>query len=226
MAIDPAEMHRVAPLQVKDLVYERLREALIDLTFEPGQPLREAALVERLGVSKTPIREALVRLERDGLVEIAPYRGARARAYSLDDLHEFYEVRVIVESECVRRAAEQPDQGGIGEALDRNVTASEAALAAGDLEAVVATLSEFDELLLGQVRNAMIADLLKRLQAHLRRLGPAGSGQERLRSAIADHRGVADAIRAGDGPGAQDLHRIHLKNVLADRLQTADPDRS
>jgi GntR family transcriptional regulator, rspAB operon transcriptional repressor len=223
MAIDPAEIHRVAPLQVKDLVYERLREALVDLTFEPGQPLREAALVERLGVSKTPIREALVRLERDGLVEIAPYRGARARSYSLDDLHEFYEVRAIVESECVRRAAERPDNDGIGEALTSNVAAGAAALARGDLGAVTASLAEFDELLLAQVCNAMIADLLRRLQAHLRRLGPAGDAPDRLRWAVADHQAIAAAILRGDGPAAQDLHRLHLQHLLDERLRTATP---
>lgn len=213
------QLHRVAPLQVKDLVYERLREALIDLTFPPGQPLREAALVERFGVSKTPIREALVRLERDGLVEIAPYRGARARVYSDEDVRQFYEVRAILETEGVRLATEQAD-GGVREALARNVEASATALERGDLRAVGARLAEFDDLLLAQLRNGMIADLLERLRAHLQRVHRPGRAPERLRAAVAEHQAIAGAITAGDAPGAQRLHRQHLAHLLAELQAT------
>lgn len=217
MATEPAEIHRVAPLQVKDLVYERLREALIDLTFAPGEPLREAALVERFGVSKTPIREALVRLERDGLVEIAPYRGARARTYSADDLRQLYEVREILETECARRAAEAMD-GEITEALARNVDSSGSALERGDLKAVAERLDEFDELLLGQLRNAMIVDLVDRLQAHLKRIGPVGASAERFAVSIDQHRAILKAIAAHDAASAAHLMRQHLQHVLTDQL--------
>ena len=214
---EPADIHRVAPLQVKDLVYERLREALIDLTFAPGEPLREAALVERFGVSKTPIREALVRLERDGLVEVAPYRGARARTYSQDDLRQLYEVREILETECVRRAAEAID-GAIRDALTRNVESSAAALERGDLKAVAERLDEFDELLLGQLRNGMIVDLLDRLQAHLKRIGSVGAGADRFSASVDQHRAILKAIIAHDATSAQHLLRQHLQHVLNDQL--------
>jgi GntR family transcriptional regulator, rspAB operon transcriptional repressor len=208
--------HRVAPLQVKDRVYERLREALIDLTFQPGEPLREAALVERFGVSKTPIREALVRLERDGLVEIAPYRGARARTYSADDLRQLYEVREILETECVRRAA--GDRGEIHTALARNVEASEEALARGDLDELAQRLDEFDELLLGQLRNDMIHDLIERLQAHLKRIGRVGASEQRYGASVRQHRAILKAIAAHNAVSAQRLMRKHLTDVLEDQV--------
>jgi DNA-binding GntR family transcriptional regulator len=220
MATEPAEIHRVAPLQVKDLVYERLRESLIDLTFPPGEPLREAALVTRFGVSKTPIREALVRLEREGLVEIAPYRGARARTYNQDDIREFYEVREILETESVRRAAQGTD-AGIRTALTRNVDSSTSALERGDLKALADRLGEFDELLLGQLRNGIITDLLERLQAHLRRIGRVGISAERLGSSVDEHRAILRAIAARDVEAAQNLLRRHLRHRLADQLQAA-----
>ena len=219
MAIEAAEIHRVAPLQVKDLVYERLREALIDLTFAPGQPLREAALVERFGVSKTPIREALVRLERDGLVEIAPYRGARARVYNEEDIRQFFEVRAILESEGVRRAAEE-EGSAIRPSLARNVESSASALARGDLRTADARLSEFDDLLLGQIRNGMITDVIRRLQAHLKRIGQGVRSAERLGTAVAEHRAIVGAITAGDPQQAQELHRRHLGHLLEFRLGT------
>jgi len=218
MATEPAEIHRVAPLQVKDLVYERLRESLIDLTFTPGEPLREAALVERFGVSKTPIREALVRLEREGLVEIAPYRGARARTYNQADLREFYEVREILETECVRRVAQGPD-AAIRDALTRNVDSSASALERGDLEAVAERLDEFDELLFSQLQNRMVTDLLERLQAHLKRIGQPDQSEQHFGSAVDEQRAILRAITARDANGAQDLLRRHLQHLLDDQLQ-------
>jgi DNA-binding GntR family transcriptional regulator len=203
---------------VKDLVYERLRESLIDRTFTPGEPLREAALVERFGVSKTPIREALVRLEREGLVEIAPYRGARARTYDQADVREFYEVRELLETECVRRIAISGDSG-IREALTRNIDSSAAALERGDLTEVAERLDEWGKLLLGQLQNGMLTDLLERLQAHLKRIGQAELSADRFGSAIDEQRAVLDAITAKDAGRAQDLLRRHLQQVLAAQLQ-------
>lgn len=220
MATEPAEMHRVAPLQVKDLVYERLRESLIDLTFAPGEPLREAALVERFGVSKTPIREALVRLEREGLVEIAPYRGARARTYTEADLREFYEIREILETECVRRVAQAPE-GGLRDALTRNVDSSTQALERGDLSVVAQRIDEFGTLLLSQVQNGMITDLLDRLQAHLKRIGPANVDQDHFSTTVDEQRAILSAITARDADRAQDLLRLHLQHLLDDQLQTS-----
>jgi DNA-binding GntR family transcriptional regulator len=222
MASEPAEIHRVAPLQVKDLVYERLRESLIDLTFAPGEPLREAALVERFGVSKTPIREALVRLEREGLVEIAPYRGARARTYNDADVREFYEIREILEAECVRRASQETD-GGIRDALTRNVDSSASALEQGDLRTVAERLDEFGALLLSQLRNGIITDLVERLQAHLRRIGRTSQNEDHLSSIIAEHRAILRAITARDAESAQDLLRRHLQQLRDDQLKAADP---
>jgi DNA-binding GntR family transcriptional regulator len=217
VATEPAEIHRLAPLQVKDLVYERLREALIDLTFVPGEPLREAALVERFGVSKTPIREALVRLERDGLVEIAPYRGARARTYTADDLRQLYEIREILETECARRAAESADDE-IAAALTSNVASSAAALECGDLKAVAEGLDAFDGLLLAQLRNAMLIDLIDRLQAHLKRIGQVGASSERFATSIDQQRAILKAITAHDAGSAQRLMRQHLQHLLNDQL--------
>jgi|tagenome__1003787_1003787.scaffolds.fasta_scaffold20843452_1 DNA-binding GntR family transcriptional regulator len=220
MTSGSAEIQRVAPLQVKDLVYERLRESLIDLSFAPGEPLREAALVERFGVSKTPIREALVRLEREGLVEIAPYRGARARTYNQGDLREFYEVREILEAECVRRAAQGSD-GRLRDALVSNVDSSTSALEAGDLGAVAQRLEEFGDLLLSQLHNGMISDLLDRLQAHLKRIGPPKLGEEHFGTAVDEQRAILAAITAGDAEGAQQQLRRHLQHLLEDQIQAA-----
>lgn len=208
---------KVFPLQVKDVVYARLREALIDQTFLPGEPLREAALTERYGVSKTPIREALARLEREGLVEVAPYRGARARAYTEADVQEIYEVREIVEAECVRRVAVSGDPQ-VQAALQETVDTSEAALGRGDLPAAARALDAFDAVLFAQLSNGLLHDIVDRISAHVQRVGRVGASPERFRGSIEEHRQILAAVRAGDAPLAEQRLRSHLRSVVADQL--------
>lgn len=212
------------PLQIKDLVYEKLRQAIIDQTFEAGAPLREAALTERYGVSKTPIREALVRLEQDGLVEIAPYRGARAKRYTRSDLHEIYAAREILEAECVRRAAAAGDRE-IVESLRKNIAKTEKAIERGRLSTAAEALDEFDEILFSQLHNSLLDDIRIRLSAHLQRLGQVGRSRERFQASVEQHTLVVDAIAAGDPVTADSLLRAHLHNVLESQLPLLDDER-
>ena len=96
--------------KVTDWVYEEVRGAIIDLRLQPGTPLREAAIAEQLGVSKTPVREAIGRLEQEGLVETTSFKGAVVSCYSQDDLREIYELRELLEGAAARTAAEDASE--------------------------------------------------------------------------------------------------------------------
>jgi DNA-binding GntR family transcriptional regulator len=200
----------VAPVQVKDLVYRKLRDALTTGEFAPGESMRETVLSVRFGVSKTPIREALVRLEQDGLVEIAPYRGARARTYSAADARELYEARELLECECVRLAVGRAD---VLERIEANIAATATALAAGDLPTAAAMLDTFDDEFFALLDNALLRGVIERLSLHLRRLGKLGAGPTRFQDSLAQHRAIAAALRAGDAILAQDVLRAHLREV-------------
>src|SRR5580704_12260285 len=91
--------------QLKDAVYLQLRDDIISGVLPAGSVLREVELVARFGVSKTPLRDALVRLQKDGFVEIPPYRSAVVVGYSRTDLREIYELRELLEGACARQAA-------------------------------------------------------------------------------------------------------------------------
>jgi len=201
----------VAPVQVKEIVYQKLRDALVDHQFAPGEALREVALCARFEVSKTPIREALVRLDHDGLVEIIPYRGARARVYTADDVREFFQVREMVECECVRLAVERP---ATVDQLAANVAQTRAALEADDLKKASARLDAFDDLLFGVLRNRLLTELIERLTLHLRRLGKMGAGARRFEDSLVEHELILAALQAGDAAGAQAALRAHLASVL------------
>jgi DNA-binding GntR family transcriptional regulator len=84
---------------------EIIREAIVDGRLAPGQRLKEEEIARELGMSRTPVREALLLLQSDGLVESVPRRGATVRAYAVDDLDDVYELRAVLEGHAARRAA-------------------------------------------------------------------------------------------------------------------------
>jgi DNA-binding GntR family transcriptional regulator len=96
-------------------VSEELREAILSGEFEPGERLRTVSLAKRFGSSRTPVREALVQLEGEGLVDIEPRRGALVRSFASADLIDLYEIRALLEPAAAARAAQRVED----EALDR-----------------------------------------------------------------------------------------------------------
>src|ERR1700683_2462519 len=101
--------------QLKDAVYLQLRDDIISGALPAGAVLREVELVARFGVSKTPLRDALVRLQKDGFVDIPPYRSAVVTGYSETDLREIYELRELLEGACARQAALHIGGGAVGQ---------------------------------------------------------------------------------------------------------------
>jgi DNA-binding GntR family transcriptional regulator len=98
-----------------DAVYEQLKAAIVELRIPPGAPLREAEIAQGLSVSKTPVREALGRLEQDGLVTLNSFRSAAVTDYTARDLQEIYELREIIEVAAARAAAESMSDKGLAD---------------------------------------------------------------------------------------------------------------
>jgi DNA-binding GntR family transcriptional regulator len=199
--------------KVTDWVYEELKLAIIDLRLAPGEPLREAALADQLGVSKTPIREALTRLEQDGLVETTSFKGAAATIYSRRDLEEIYELRELLEVAAVRRAAESMRDEDRAR-LQQVCAESRVLNAADDADRLTGLLTEFDQLLFAQVTNSRITALIDNLRAHLSRIGRLTTGiPGRIADSIAEHDGILEAITARDADLAEQRLRAHVRSV-------------
>jgi DNA-binding GntR family transcriptional regulator len=202
--------------QLKEWAYETLRAAIIDLRFRPGDSLREAALSERLGISKTPVREALGRLQADGLVELRPYRGAIVTGYELRDLEEIYELRELLEGSCARRAANEIDAQDMEE-LGEVVSQSEQALADGHLDELTPLFDRFDEILFRQTPNQRIQSQLDILRSHILRIGRLSVGIEgRVGKSAAEHSAIFEAISSRDPDRAELAMRRHIRNVFDD----------
>ena len=204
--------------KVTDWVYEELKAAIVDLRLAPGDPLREAALAEQLGVSKTPIREALTRLEQEGLVETTSFKGAVVTGYSRQDLVEIYELRELLENAAVRAAAESMSDDG--RARLASIAAESRALRdGGDPARLASLLFEFDEMLYDQMANRRIRSLIGNLHAHLTRVGRLTEEiPGRPAASVDEHDRIVEAIEARDPARAEEMMRAHIRSVRDDQL--------
>ncbi len=219
-AVETAFSTRHDRAKITDWVFEELKAAIIDLRLPPGEPLREAALAASLGVSKTPVREALTRLELEGLVESTSFKGAVVSRYTRDDLVDLYELREMLEIWAVREAARSMD----AEARARLDDLMEAGLrlrASGRSEALEGSIDEFDAFLFDQVTNPRIRALIDNLRAHLTRIGRLTAAiPGRLETSVDEHGAIAAALREQDPDAAEAALRTHIASVLEDQLAT------
>jgi DNA-binding GntR family transcriptional regulator len=191
--------------------------------LRPGEPLREAALATMLGVSKTPIREALSWLERDGLVEMEVFKGAVVTGYSRRDLEEIYELRLLLEVTAARQAATFLD----AETRRRLVSvsaASQNALESGNTKRLVQLIDEFDEILFDSLQNRRIRALIGNLRDHVTRIGHLSEQTPgRLSASAVEHERIIQAITAGDPEASARTMREHILSVQAQQLALSDP---
>ncbi|MEL6609243.1 MAG: GntR family transcriptional regulator [Pseudomonadota bacterium] len=189
---------------------EALREQIFSGALPPGSDHLEAELAEHLGMSRTPVREALTRLEAQGLVVLRPRRGARIVGLSPTDMDEIYEVLTALEATAARRAAGRglapEDLAPMQTAID----AMDAALRANDLPAWADADDDFHRALVVASGNQRLIEAVARYSDQVRR---ARMVTLRLRpmphASNEDHRAVLAAIAAGDAEAAWRRHEAH-----------------
>ncbi|MEM6275728.1 MAG: GntR family transcriptional regulator [Pseudomonadota bacterium] len=202
---------------------EALRALIFSGALPPGSDHLEAELAERLGLSRTPVREALARLEGQGLVTIRPRRGARIVGLSPADMNEIYEVLTTLEAAAAGRAAQRGLSEEDLQPLQTAIDAMDAALAANDLEAWADADDTFHQALVAAAGNArmveatqLYADQVRRARMMTLRLRPPPTRSNN------DHRAVLAAIKAGDARAAAGLHERHrdgARLLLTDLLR-------
>lgn len=198
---------------LRDNIYQALREAILTCEFQPGQDLREQALAERFRVSRSPIRDSLLRLEHENLVTVLPRQGYRVNPISVSDVEDIFGLRLLIEPACAAATAQATDQAL--EALDqfRNFASDDQA---------VAKFAEYNKafhrtitIMSGNIRMAAIAldldqQFQRLLQATLHSLD-----HEQVRVAVRQHEALIDALQAHDGALASRLAHEHLKTAHA-----------
>lgn len=206
---------------LQDRAYADIKALIQDGTFPAGSFLSERQLATRLKMSKTPIKNALTRLEMEGFVAISPQQGIVVREFSIQEVVDILDIRLALEPYVARRIAGALSQAQ-AEALAANVDAQDAAAKSGDTAGLTRLDADFHVLLCSFAGNAEIAAVMTRLRDKLHRiiLGVMGRAPGRPAEAVAEHAAVADAILKGKGERAATLLVKHLeygKRVLLSR---------
>ena len=187
-----------------------------------GEHWKRGTIATQLGVSKTPVREALGRLEQEGLVEATSFKGAVVTDYSERDLQEIYELRELLEGVAVRAAATEADDATLV-ALHDVIERSRAARDAEDLVLLAELLGRFDQIIFEQVENARIRNLIETLRAHLTRIGKLTEEiPGRVEASVEEHAAIVEAIARGDADEAERAMRVHIASVRGDQLAGMD----
>lgn len=192
---------------LKEWVYERIREFVVDGTLEFGQHLPETDLAERLGVSRGPVREALHLLERDGWVELRPRHGAYVRKPSVREIDHFFDVKRMLEGEAARLCATNATRKKVDELRELLVVADQA-IERNDAGTLTDTNTKFHMAIATMSGNGVLYDLLERLEKQLRFYFALMSGL-RNRAAWDEHNALVDAVVAGDPLKAALIMREH-----------------
>ena len=195
-----------------DEAYSTVKARILNNEMLPGDQMLEQELAAALGMSRTPMREALVRLAEEGLVAVQPRRGVRVLPVSPDDMREIYELLMCLESTAAELLAAQrlpPDAPALME-LDAATRAMAAALAQDDLDAWAAADERFHTALLTHCGNRRLARMAFAVwdQSHRARLVTLRLRPKPAQS-TSDHMAVTDAIRRHDAEEARELHRRH-----------------
>ncbi len=202
-----------------DRAYGNLKADILANRLPPGFQAPEPEFAMRLGMSRTPVREALLRLQSDGLVELVPRRGARVLPISLDDMREIYEILTVLEPEAAAGLALRDDQQSTFEALDPAACAMEQALADGDLDAWGEADGQFHRRLLECHNNQRMSDIITALieQSQRVRLITLRLREPPHRS-TEEHREILDHIMAGRADEARSTFREHRVRAAQELL--------
>lgn len=220
-ASDGGRHERLAALRVKhgrrggsaETAYWTIRDAIRTGVIDPGERLIELDLAAALEMSRTPVREALRRLEVERLVENAPRRGFSVPTMTLDDLVEVFEIREVLEGLAARRAANRMGPAEV-DALRATVERMERAAEADDLTALSEASTAFHRLLRSGSRHGRLPALIDLLGDAYRSLGAHELAPERVGAAVAEHRAILAAIAARDGDSAERVTREHARHAL------------
>ena len=196
-------------MRLSEKAYHLIKEEIITLKLEPSSVIDEQVLMEDLGLGRTPIREALQRLDSEDLVNIVPRRGTFVADINITDLQKLFEVRTMLEGFCARLAAQRITQAQITRM--EGVLRDMEQVQSGDTRALMDIDERFHRLLYQAAGNKFLAEVSKRLyDLSLRLWYLALNGMGDVQGAVRQHRGIAEALKAKDEAQSEMLIQQHI----------------
>ncbi|GGK95778.1 GntR family transcriptional regulator [Salinibacterium xinjiangense] len=208
-------------MRASERAYAALRDDILEWRLEPGTVLGEVEQSERLGISRTPLREALARLLSDGLVAAQGGRGLVVTAVSVNDIAQLFELRQALEQQIARQAAQHGDPT-VFESLAVEFRAAPGLLERSDHAAYYELVSRLDAAMDAASANSYLVTAVRSLRPHLVRLRRISrDNNSRLLAAAREHLLIVEAVAAGDRELAASATHVHLHQSLTSILATA-----
>ncbi|HKE63200.1 MAG TPA: GntR family transcriptional regulator [Micromonosporaceae bacterium] len=215
MPIPPGAAAVLSRSLLRDDVYVRLRDAIVDGTFAPGEQLRDGELAQWLGVSRTPVREALLRLGQAGLVVVAPGRSTVVSTLDARAAHDAQAVVAAMHELAVATAVPLLTRADLAQMREANAR-FDAAIATGDVDAALAADDEFHGIPVRAAGNAAVVAVLEQFTPLVRRLERIRFASLAGRGSVARHTRMVDLCEQGDVAAAAAVSR--------ETWQTLDPN--
>jgi len=195
-------------------VFNTIRENILSGRYKQHEELREATIAQELGVSRTPVREALRQLELEGLVNIVPNKGARVTGITEKDIEDIYVARSLLEGRCTRWAAENITKKQMNK-LQENLELSEFYAFKKNYSQVCELDTQFHEILYQASNSRMFNHLLSDFHHYVERVRRISLATEgRAIKSNEEHSRILDAIKAADSKLAENLATEHVLNTL------------
>lgn len=220
---------RLAPLDrfsgsLGQRVYQTLREAILSLAYRPGEILRKPEICEALGVSRSPVADAVARLASEGLVDVVPQAGTFVARFSMEEIREGAFLREAIEVAAAERVAETVTEDQLTQ-LRRNLTVQAALIADGDVPGFYQTDAQMHELILSFTGFRKLAQVSETAWLHVNRarqlILPVPG---RITATLDEHRAILAALEARDPDAARLATRAHLRQLIT-YLEPLERDR-
>jgi DNA-binding GntR family transcriptional regulator len=240
---EPAGQPAGTPLRLRPLagfsgslgqrVYQTLRHAILSLEYRPGEILRKPEICEALGVSRSPVADAVARLQTEGLVDVVPQAGTFVARFSMQEIRAGAFLREAIELAAIERVAEIITDAQLT-LIRRNLTVQAALVADGDIPGFYAMDAAMHELLLSFTGFPRLSQVSETAWAHVNRarqlILPVPG---RIEATLAEHQAILAALEARDSARARAAVRVHLRQLIRyleplerDRPDLFNPDQA
>ncbi len=214
----PVNLDSYKPL--RELVLEAIREAIINGTLKPRERLMEIQLAEDLGVSRTPVREALRKLEIEGFIVMVPRKGAYVADLTFKDIADVFEIRSALEALAAALAAERITNEELEE-MERLLVQKAEAITNEDIDKVVLVDTKFHEAIYKASRNERLTNIINNLREQIQRFRATSLAYPgRMKASLDEHRSIVEALQARDVKLSRKLAGKHIENAESSMIES------
>lgn len=209
------KLNQEAYLPLRDVVFKTLRDAILRGDLKPGERLMEMHLAEELGVSRTPIREAIRMLEQEGLAITIPRKGAQVAGMTEKDLYDVLEIRDALDELAVSRACENVNKKSLSK-LAEAMRDFEKSVASGNVRAIVSSDEQFHDVIYAMTDNPKLVNIVSNLREQMYRYRyEYVKDNADYKQLVSEHTCIVDGLRRQDKEYVKSVMHTHLENQVA-----------